>query len=161
MASITNKRSGTLRLAFGVVAAPGAFVVEDGLWEKCRVHPVTRHYLSRGDLVEAPEPDCSSQTPSPVPVHERVLLSDSGAIDQEPQREPDPPPADELPQWRPAEVQRDETVPDLADMRAKDAVLAAVGISDTETLRQLLQTERRATVARALKRRLSELAERE
>jgi len=150
MALITNRRSGTLRLAYGVTMPPGAVVVDAATWQKCRVHPVTQHYLLRGELVEAPELSERALTP-PGPVTElEETCSSSGAIDHSP-----PIPLPESTE----DCNPEPYTPVLCDMRAKDAIAAVTGVTNARLLRGMLREETRTSVVRAMKRRLAELAE--
>lgn len=171
---VTNVRRGKLRLAFGVHLTPGNNQIDAAVWARCRDHPVTAHYVQRGDVVEAavaPGSPISSVTPL---VKERRTHAkrngDPGATRYENPETPilplplqeDGSPPPQAPTDTGVPDESDPTpaadgVPDLANMRAKDAITALLSITSVEDLEHLLQVEGRSTVSRAIQRRLTDL----
>lgn len=154
---VKNARRGRLRLAFGVHLEPGVNEVNAASWVRCREHPVTLHYMNRGEVAVVPESGSvvtpsvgtrvrSEQTPDPAPANYEpesppLPLEDGGASEQV---IPIPPAPD---------------APSLSDMRAKEAIGVVTEIDDRHRLQHLLRLERRSTVVRAIERRLAEIGD--
>lgn len=156
---IKNARRGKLRLAFGVQLKPGLNEVEQSAWEMCREHPITGHYLTRGEIAVASEP--RAVTPSV----ESPIVSNEGSdaaryVPESPQLplvvEEAPAAPDEQPGVADSEP---SGLPDFENLRAKDAVMALQSIDNVGDLRHLLRVESRSTVVRAIERRLADLGE--
>ena len=170
---IRNARCGKLRLAFGVTLTPGINEVDAAVWPKCRDHPITDHYVQRGDVAEVgaasgprsvdPTPtvkgQCEPQQPGPDaarygdPQSPPLVLPDDGSPPSQDH------PSDPIASVCVADDPSPATVgvPGLADMRAKDAIMALMTVDSVEDLRHLLRIEGRSTVIRAIERRLAEL----
>ena len=158
-----------IRLAFGVMLTPGLNTVDAAAWAQCRDHPVTNHYVQRGDVTEVVAAS-GSATPNPIPVVRNIVTTPSEpSSDPDAARygEPESPPLG-LEEASPSQGEpitgypvvspaTDDAIPDLTEMRAKDAITALLSINDKWTLRQLLAVEVRTTVVRAINRRLEEV----
>lgn len=154
---VTNNRRGKVRLAGGVELCPGENRIAHAAWRKCCDHPITQHYISRGELQVAPASACSKAMGN-RPTCKKASQAEAGPYvpespplpltPVEPARQ-EPPPADETDVFG---------VPmGLELMRARDVIGLVRLTYDVRALRQMLTIESRATVVRAIDQRICEL----
>lgn len=147
---VKNTRRGALRLAFGVRLHPGLNAVDFDAWARCRDHPVTVHYVQRGEVVVVP---------ASVPTAD---AGTSAEAETPPLPSPDMTPAQDL---LPGTVANGSDMDDPApvtpvspeSMKAKDAIAAVGKMFDLNELYSFLRVESRTTVVRAIEHRIEEL----
>lgn len=140
---VQNFGSGRLNLSGGVSLPPGQIVkIGVRVWEKCLEHPITKFYLSSGQVrvvsgsvevepspkvvaVESPHPEPDTQPDIPIPEDEK----DAGD--------------------------------GIAGMKAKDAIAYVRDCDNVEELEEMCDVEKRLTVVDAIDDRILELGEQE
>lgn len=151
MVTVNNARRGKLRLAHGVILCPGDNVVDDDLWHRCQDHPITRHYTDRRELTVSPGPSASIEVPDPD------LSTEASSAPGDTTREPT------LPFVEPIAAEPCEAcLPGtdsvaVASLRARDAIALVQSSDDVLKLRAMLASDSRATVVRAIERRIADL----
>lgn len=151
--TVKNARRGKLRLAYGVQLSPGLTQVDSGAWERCRGHPVTLHYIQRGEVSIVPG------SAGVVPSVQEPAIIEADPVTTLPLPLPEFAPTQDLPSVR---ATTDDDIPASATrhpetMRAKDAALEVRNYQSIVDLEDLLRIESRSTVVKAIRKRIAEL----
>lgn len=150
MLQIVNNRTGKIRLFGGLVLLPGKNEIVDGSWSICCEHPVTKHYLQRGDVVvhgsENIVPVKTDESPRSEP-WTSFALPDPGPVAFCPVETADGTTLDVL------------QIVQIDEMKAREAVAVIAKVDEVQTLRLMLQLDARPSVVKAINRRIAELME--
>jgi len=164
MVKIRNRRRGKLRLSNGVLLAPGDNDIDDAVWAQCVQSPVTTHYMKRDELEVLPGPVSHTR-----PVQELAVRADipygPGAPPSPyvPESPPLPPPVGVAGNLQEEAALVEDVLESgwdekhLDGLKARDAVAAIEAHDNLDDLKSAYHREARATVRRALVKRISKI----
>lgn len=129
MVHVENTGRGKLNLRYGVKLAPGVNDVDPESWDKCKVDPITQHYLQSQQI---------------------RVVSGLAPASPRPAEDPVPPPM-------PTEPELPDLPVSLEEMKAKEAIAFVKESDNYQALELMLEHENRSTVKAAIEDRLDEL----